>query len=314
MAGAANTERQSAFIAEVAVGTTPATPGFTKTAFDVDQFQANPRISEGRSLAFNGQRSSVATNGIAVSGSGSGKLIYGEFDPFLESLFQSTWSTNVLVNGTDQHTFTYEQAIPQGAGGALAYTRHRGVEAVGGSITLTAGSDASISFDFIGQGSDDATATLITGATYADPASVAILGSGADIGTILMSGLTPLDCMSELSIDFGIEDKEEQLRLSSDDACGITRGVMIPKIVGKFYIETNFIAIYNAARAGTEFALTVPIGSVTTEKYSISFPKCQFAMAPLETGENGPAFQSIEILPYYDSGIGGTCEITRAVV
>lgn len=313
MVGAANTERQDAYITEVTAGTTPATPGFTKTSFDTMSMTANPRLSESFPASAKGQRGGIGRNGIAVTGSAAGKLIYGEYDDFFASLFQSDWATDVLVNGLGQNAMTIEQGMPQGAGGALAYTRFRGVEAVSGSLALTAGQDASMSFDLIGAASDDATATAITGATYADPTETAIIGSGADIGTILMSGLTPLDCMESCSVDFGVTDKAEQPRLSSDDACGINRGVMRPSVTGRFYIESNFIAIYNAARSGTEFAMTIPIGSVTGKKYSLYMPKCEFAEAPLQTGESGPAFQSFTILPKYDSGIGGTVQLTRAI-
>lgn len=313
MAGAANLERQEAYVNEVTVGTTPATPSFIKTSFDVLSLSADPRISESRPASAQGQRGGIGRNGNAVTGNANGKLIYGEYDDFFASLFQADWSSDVLINGQGQNTMTVEQAIPQGAGGALAYTRYLGVEATTGSLGLTAGQDATVAFDLIGAGSEDATPTAITGATYADPTETDIIGSGADIGTILMSGLTPLDCMESCSVDFGVADKTDQPRLSSDDPCGVNRGVMLPTVTGRFYVEDNFVAVYNAARAGTEFALTIPIGSVTLKKYELYFPKCEFSRAPLVTGETGPAFQEFTILPKYDSGIGGTCRLTRAI-
>ncbi len=140
-----------------------------------------------------------------------------------------------------------------------------------------------------------------------------MIGSGADIGTITMSGLGTLDCMSECTVDFGVAAKEDQPRLSSDDACGINRGVMRPTVTGRFYIEDNFVSIYNAARAGTDFALTIPIGSTSGEKYELYMPSCEFVEAPLELGDTGPAFQTFSIMAKYDSGISGTCRLTRAI-
>lgn len=312
MAGSSNIERQDSFIAEVTVGTTPATPAFTKSSFNTWQMRADPRISESFPSAAQGQRGGISRSGQAVSGNATGPLLYGEYDPLWESLFQGTWTSNVLVNAYTQTTFTVEQSIPQGAGGALQYTRFKGVEPSTGRIILTAGEDASVEMDFIGSASEDATATAITGATYVAPTNTNNLGSGADIGTITMSGFT-LDCMRSCTIDFGVVDKEEQPKLSSDDACGVSRGVMRPVITGEFYIEDEFVDIYNAARDGTDFALVIPIGSVTGEKYSFNFPSCEFVLAPLEVGESGPAFQSFTIHPKYDTGISGTCELTRAI-
>ncbi len=165
MAGASSTERQDAFIVESTPGTTPATPAFTKCSFDTLNMTANPRISENFAVGQGGQRTGVGRNGIAVAGNAEGNLIYGEYDDFWSSLFQADWSSDVLVNGTSQNAMTIEQGIPQGAGGALAYTRFRGVEVVTGSLALQARQDARVSFDLIGLGSDDATATAISGAT-----------------------------------------------------------------------------------------------------------------------------------------------------
>lgn len=316
MAGASNNERQDAYIAEVTPGTTPATPAFTKVPFDELQMTGNPRISEAQLIAFQGQRSGIGRNGIAVAGQARGKLLYGEYDTFFESLFQDQWTTDVLINDYEQYTMTIEQGIPEGAGGTMHYTRFRGVEAVSGTIVLTAGQDAEVTFDLIGFGSDDAANTIIAGATYTDPTNTNVLGSGSDIGTINFGSLSLTSCIQSLTIDWGVVGKDEQLRISSDDACGINRGVMRPIITGNFYVETDFLEVYNEARNGTTtFAMTVPLGSVTTEKYTIEFPACQFVEAPLITALEGPAFQQFRILPIYDAGgIDATCRLTRAVV
>lgn len=312
MAGAGNIERQDAFVVESTVGTTPATPAFTRMSFDTLKMEATPRTSESFPSYAKGQRGDVTRHGFGVTGQGKGPLLYGEYDTLLESLFQASWATNVLLNGYSQTAVTVEQSIPQGAGGALQYMRFLGVEASTARLTLQAGSDASVEFDFIGLGSEDATASAIAGATYANPTNTNVLGSGADIGTITMSGFT-LDCMKSCVIDFGVADKEDQPKLSSNDACGVSRGVMRPTITGEFYVEDEFIDIYNAARAGTEFALVIPIGSVTGEKYSISFPACEFVAAPLDVSDSGPAFQPFTIMPKYHAATGGTCQVTRAI-
>lgn len=315
MAGSSNNERIDAYVAEVTPGTTPATPGFTKFPADTLQMAATPRISEARLIAFKGQRSGIGRNGNAVAGSMTGKLIYGVYDPFFESLFQDQWSSDIIINDTEQYAFTIEQSIPQGVGGALLYNRFLGCEAVSGTIALTAGEDAEVTIDFIGSASDDSATSIIAGATYGDPANTNVLGSGSDIGTITLGSLDPADCIQSITIDWGVEGKDEQLKVSSDDACGINRGVMRPVITGEFYVEDNFVAIYNAARSGTDFAMTIPLGSVTTEKYTIEFPSCEFVEAPLTTALDGPALQTFRILPKYDDGgIDATCRMTRAVV
>ena len=313
MAGASNTERRSSYVVETAAGTTPATPAFKRLPFNTLSMTANPRISEQRSITAGGQRTGLTRNGFAVSGSASSGLIYGEFDDFFKSLFQNDWSSDVLKNGEGVHAVTIEDTIPQGQGGALSYMRFRGVEATAGTLSLTAGQDATISFDFLGVASDDAATTAITGSTYTDPTSINVIGSGSDVGTIAMSGLGTLDCMRSCEVRFTNEGKDEQLKLSSNDLCGINRGAMLPTISGEFYVEDNFITIYNASRAGTSFALTIPIGSVSGSKYDLFFPKCEFSETPLITGESGPAFQNFTILPMYDDTQACTVRMRRAL-
>jgi hypothetical protein len=315
MAGASNNERVDAYIAEVTVGTTPATPAWLKMPTDTLNMTGNPRISESRLIAFQGQRSAIARNGIAVSGSLSGKMLYGEFDPFLESMFQDQWATNTLINDYEQYTFSIEQAIPAGAGsGTIHYTRFRGVEAVSAQLVATAGQDLEFTMDLLGIASDDAASAIIAGATYTDPTNLNVMGSGPDI-TVDFGALGYTTCIQSLTIDFGVEDKTEQLKIGSDDLCGVNRGVMRPVITGNAYVEADFLSLYNEARNGTTpFVLTVTLGTVTTEKYTLTFPACEFVEGPLQTAADGPAFQPFRILPLYDAATVGTVQIDRAVV
>lgn len=312
MAGADSTEVQDAFVAETVVGTTPATPSFLKSSFDLVDMSGNPRISEAFSRAARGERSAIGRNGFSIAGSCRGKLIYGEYDLLWQSLFQGSWSSDILINGKSQSAVTVEQAVPQGAGGTTMYTRFRGVEAVTGRLELVAGQDTSVNFDLIGAGRDAATTTPIAGATYADPTVTEIIGSGSDIGTITMTGLT-LDCINRVVVDFGVVGKEEQPRVSSDDPCGISRGTMRPRIEVQFYVEANALSLFNEAAAASNFALTIPMGSTTNQKYQLFFPSCEFIQSKLTPREQGAVFIDGIILPIYDSGIGGTARLTRAI-
>lgn len=213
MTGAANSERIDSYIVETTPGTTPATPAFTKLSVTEFNMSANPRITEPRLQAFGTQRSGIGRHGNAVAGSLRSPLLYGELDDFFASLFQDTWDTDVITNGTeDQVSMTVEQSIPAGAGSAtINYLRYKGVEASGGQLILTAGAEAEMTFDLIGFDSDDAASSAIAGSSYADPTNTNVLGSGSDIGTIALSGMT-IDCMSNLTIDWGGAEKDSTLR------------------------------------------------------------------------------------------------------
>lgn len=311
MAGTASSSIRSAYVAETVPGTIPATPPF-KTMHAPIVMSAIPDIIQGRSLLANGGRLGRGIQGIDVKGSYEDSLKYGVNDDLLATLFQSSWATNVLKDGKASNTVAVENAMTAGVGGTLTYLRYRGVEALSGKLALKAKTAAQISLELFGIGSDDATTTIVTGATYTDPTDIDPISSGADVGTITMAGYT-LDCMEALDIDFAFEGRDPQPRIASDDFCGVTRGAFLPVLTANMYIETNFLAIYNAARENhTAFAVTIPIGSVTLKKYSIVFPKCRFGSTEVDFSGTS-AMQKIMILPEYDSVTSCTGQITRAV-
>lgn len=311
MTGTASNQLRSAYVAETTSGTTPSTPAFVTSDVAI-AMTASPSIIESKTMHAGGARSGVAVSGIAVSGSMSGSLIYGNYDAWLETLLQGSWSSNVLKDGKANKSMTVENTLPAGSGGTNTMLRFRGVQATGGNITLASGADAQFSFDLTGIGSDDATTTAITGATYTDPTNTTPLASGVDVGAITYAGYT-LDCFETSTISFDYESRDGQPKIGSNDLCGITRGAFIPTITARAYVEANFLAIYNAARANhSTFAVTYPLGSVSGSKYSLVFPRCSFTGGNIDVG-GASAMQDIQIMPQYDTTEDCVLKITRAI-
>lgn len=312
MAGTSGGEVRWGIVSEVTPGTTPATPAFVKSAFDDININPVPNIQQRRANSTGRRLSGITRSGVTVTGTASGGVIYGVYDDLFASLLQGAWTSDVLKDTvTGQTSFTLENASPAGAGGTLTFLRYPGVEFTGATIQLTAETDSSIEFNLQGTGAPDANTTAITGATYADPSSTDVLGSGSDVGTITMGALT-LPCIRSLAINLNVEDKNRQPRIASDELCGIQRGALIPELSPEFYIEDGFAEIYNAARSGTEFAMTVPIGKVSGEKYTFEFPRCQLV-------EGNPAidgadyFLNTRVMALYDETEDCALKITRAV-
>lgn len=311
MTGTASNQLRSAYVAETTAGTTPSTPGFTTSDVAI-AMTATPTMVESKTQHAGGARSGVSVGALPVTGSMSGSLIYGNYDGWLESMLQGAWSTNVLKDGKAVKSFTVENAMPAGAGGTNTMLRYRGVEATNGTITLASNADVQFSLDLLGIGSDDATTTAITGATYTDPTNTTPLASGLDVGTITYAGYT-LDCFESSTITLAYENRDAQPKIGSFDACGITRGAFVPTIAARAYVEGNFLAIYNAARANhSTFAVTYTIGSVSGSKYTLLFPRCSFGAGDIDAS-GAAAMQDISILPQYDTTEDCVLKITRAV-
>ena len=314
MTGIASNQLRSAFVAETTAGTTPSTPSFTNSDVPINM-TAVPNIVEHRSLAAKGEAVETAIAGIDVTGNMSGPMIYGAYDDFFESLLQGTWSSNVLKSGKDTQSLTIENAIAAGAGGTNTMMRYQGVEATGGSITLTSNADATFAFDLIGMGSSDTTTSAITGATYTDQSERTPLTCGVDVGTIAFNGYT-LDAFESATINFNYEGREAQNKLSNAfTKDGITKGALLPEITARVYVDSNFASLYNAARDTdhSQFSVTFPLGSVSGSKYTLVFPKCKFVTANLDfSGTN--AMQDITIRAMYDEATeDASVKLTRAV-
>lgn len=311
MTGTASFQVRSAYVAETTPGTTPTTPGFT-TLNRPARMAARQMPEFGSSLVGGGARLGHGVNGIDVTGTLETPLIYGVYDPFFETLLQAAWSTNTLKDGKAVKSVTIENTMPAGVGGTSTMLRYRGVEAMSATLSLQARSAAALSMQLAGRGSDAGSTTAISGATYSDPTEFDPLSSGADVGTITMAGYT-LDCFQSLNIALNFDGRELQPKLASDDLCGITRGAFMPALTGRVYVEANFMAMYNAARARhSAFKVTVPLGSVTGEKYTLEFHSCFFG--PTEIDMSGASLmQTVEIMPQYDTTEDCVLEITRAV-
>lgn len=312
MAGTSGNSVRWGIVPETVPGTTPTTPAFIKSAFENISLEAPPNIRENRGVSAGRRRTGMGRSGFTVTGEARGKMIYGVYDDYLASLLQGAWASDVLKDSvTGQTAFTVENTSPAGVGGTDTYLRYRGVEFSGGSITLTAEEDAAVEFAMLGLGADASTTSAITGATYADPSNEAVLGSGSDVGTVTMGSFT-LPCIRSLTMNFNIEDKERQARIGNDDLCGMRRGSLLPILDIEFYIEDGFAELYDAARTGTEFSMTVPIGSLSGEKYTFVFPRCQIGNAdPIPDDAN--YFQTAQVFPLYDITSNSVVTVTRAI-
>lgn len=314
MAGTSSSSLRSAHVAATATGDAPATPAFT-TSHAALRLTAPATPIESSSLISGGARLGQGIAAIPVSGEMSETpLIYGAFDDLIETLLQGTWASDVLEDAKASNSLYVENAIPAGEGGTLTMTGFRGVEAVGGTLNLASGAAANLSLNFLGTGSTDTYTTILTDATYTDPTNIEPLSSGVDVGTITAAGYT-LDCMESATIEFAFEERDPQPKIGSDDMCGILRGKFKPVINANFYLEANFAAIYNAARdsGASTFAVTFPIGSVSGEKYTLTFPACRFGGTEIDFS-SATVMHTVPILPQYSEADGCVCILTRAVL
>lgn len=312
-AGASTIMLRSAIVPEVTPGTTPSTPGF-KTLHQPIYWKDNVSRYAGTSIIANG--SFVGDALLKREGTGSitdADIVYGAYDALFESLFQGSFSTDVLDAGTGRNAFTSENSIPAGEGGTSTMKRYRGVEAIGGTIKGTAGGPINFSMDFMGMQTLDTTTTAIAGATYTDPTNRQPFSATTDIGAITIGPLT-LDEIQSIEMNFVYEKREGQMQLGGDTMVGLTRGAFKPVIKFRSYVGANVAVIWDEARVqtGTGRLVTVNLGSETGKKYKFEFHTCFVQLA--EPDFTGPsAFLDWEVRGNWSASDGTVMTLTRAI-
>lgn len=313
MAGSASNALRSAFVVETTPGTTPATPSFKTLHAPILFDDAIERYHQ-RSLTAGG--AIMGDTMIDRKAAGTIKdapLIYGVYDSFFESLLQSTFSANVLTDGKARQAMTIENAMPAGLGGTQTYKRYKGVEAIGASISIVANQPIKFNMDFHGMQSLDTAASALTGATYTDPNNADPMSAVTDFGTLTLAGYT-LDDVVSATINFDYQDREPQPKIGGDVLNSITRGAFMPSVKLRFYVDTNYAAIYDAARQPnqTPAKLTLNLGSVTLKKYKLEFWDCYLDMAAPDY-TNPSAFLDVTVTPAYNRSNSGVLTFTRAL-
>ena len=309
MGTAEASQTRLAYVAEAIIGTTPATPSF-KTARYVSEgikFTKQTVISD--EIRADGNVTDIIDVGRAVEGPVAFELSYGTFDDFLESVFRSAWDDDVLVNGITHKSFSFEKTFE--LGGTDAFIRYRGVEMNTMDLSLESRQLVKGSFGTMGLGSPTPTTAIIAGATYAAPTTGPVLNAATNIGTLTVGGITVPPKIKTLNLQF-------RSNLYQNDAIGSYDVDSVG--FGRFEVSGNMVCYfkdldtYNAILAHTDVSLLITIGSTTLNKYTLSLPKIKLMDGSPVVGGNGQAVMlDVPFQAYFDTGIGGTAQITRAV-
>lgn len=222
---------------------------------------------------------------------------------------RAAWATDTLVNGLTAKAFTFEKTMETGA--TDSYFRYRGCHIDEMTISAQSRQFIAVSFGIMGIGIDDADSAIVTGATYLSAPTTAVMSSGTEVGSITVSGATlPAIMGFELKVS---GSNREQLQITSDDLAGIALGQLV--VSGTLNLYLDGIDEYNLVKNHTDVAIVLNIGSVTTEKYTLTIPKAKLLVGdPIGSGNGSDITFDVEFQGYFDSGIGGTLQIDRNVV
>lgn len=298
---------RTAMVVEATPGVAPATPSFTTSRVTKASGGSKKQTSVSEEMAGSRNIRSVILEGIDVDVSYDFELTYATWDVVLESLLQSTWTTNVLKVGSTRKYFTIEEADLTGTS---AFNRYLGSIADEFSISAQVRKKITGTAKFMAM-QEQLDAAVITGATYAAPNTNAVMTAAAAIGSLSLTGLTAQPKIK--SIDLNIKNslgRREQLGSlytlePSSNPIEVTGTLMA-------YFES--IELYQAALAHQTVGLSCHLGLAAGSRYQIDIPVCRLVDSDRQRNSyRDDVMVQIQFQGELDNASGSTIKITRAV-
>ena len=297
-----------AFVPEAEFGKTPATPSFKQARLTSGGLSTTKATGVSNERRADRNVSDMFANGQDVTGNPSFELSYGSFDDFLEAVLFGTWNANVLKNGVDRKSFTFEETIELGA--ADAYSRFTGVMFNSMSLAITSRAEVTGSFAVMAQ-KEVLAAAPIAGATYANPSTSPIITASANIADFQVTGLDAGAKVRSLSLEVNNNLRTRPVVGSQfSEEFGAGRCEVTATV--ELYFSSN--ALYQKVLDHGSGSLSFVAGVGANEKYRFTLPKLIFGNGPPQKGGNGDDVMiSLQMQAVYDQASACSIKIERAV-
>lgn len=306
MVGISASKTRLAYIAEATWGVTPATPAFKNLRFTGESLNAEKQTVTSNEIRPDRNVADVIQVARMASGNIDAEFSYATFDDLFESALSSAWATDVLVNGVDQKSFTFEKTFENGA--TDAFHRFAGCVVNTMSIGVTAQQLVTLGFGVMGKGVTAAEAVIV-GATYADANSNDVLSAGTDFASLTMTGITDEPAIQAITIDT-TNNLRQQAVVGSIDSAGIGDGRFEMTGTMNAYFEGG--DLYDAFLNHDALSLSFLLGTEAGSRYLISVPKLKITSGTIVAGGNDQdVFANLNWQALYDTGIDGTISMTR---
>lgn len=294
-------------IAEATIGTTPSTPTFQIMRYvsadirPAKQVEITDEIRADRNVA------SIVDVGRSVSGTINTLLSYGTFDSWLEALLCSTWSTNVLVNGTTHKArsleFTYEQGTTD------TYVRFRGCRFNTLDLVFESRKAVTANWGVMGIDSPAPATAIITGATYTAATTTEVFNAALNVSSLGFTGISNAPKVQKLS-----------LKITNNIYANDVIGSYAPYShgLGRFEVSGSMTVLfenkdtYEAILNHSDVSLTVALTDAAGNAYEIELAKIKLIDGgPTVAGNGSAVVMDVPFQAFYDSGNAGSIQITR---
>lgn len=300
-----SSQTRLAYIAESTYGTTPATPTFKNLRFTSEAFKPGIQYVSSNEIRADRNVPDLTQVGSDAGGSFGIELSYGSFDDLLEALLCGTWSTNILVNGVTDRSFTFEKFFEAGA--TDQYHRYTGAKVNTMSLEARAQQMVTGSFGVMAKGLTSAQ-TIISGATYTAANTNPVINAAANFANLAMTGVTSPSIMG-IRLDM-TNNMRQQPVVGSIQSKGIGTGRFV--VTGEIEAYFDNAQMLDLYLNNTSTDLTFDLGGASSLKYRFFLPKIKFSDADITAGGNDQdVMAKLPFQAIYDTTTAGSIKITR---
>jgi hypothetical protein len=300
-----SSQTRLASIVETTYGTTPSSPVFLIQRFTSESLKPGIQNVVSNEIRADRNVADLVQVGFDAGGEVNFELSYGSFDVWLESLLFSTWSTNVLKNGTTQKSFTIEKTFEAGA--TDQYHRFLGAVANTMSLQIQANQIVTGTFGFLAKQATSAQAAIAS-SSYTAANTNPIINPQANFGSLAITGATSPEITA---INLNITNNLRQQSVIGQTA---SRGIG----TGRFEVSGDVTAYFTNAElyelylAGTAADLSFRLGGASSLKYVFDVGTIKFETAEVLAGGNDQdVLVKMGFRGLYDSSDAATLKITR---
>ena len=301
-----SSETEIGILAEPSWGGTPSPLTFQAIRITGESLKVNRNNIVSDEIRSDRNTSDLIQVGGSADGGIEGELSYGTFDELIESALFSTWTSDNIINGTTQKSFHVQKKQSDGA--SSIYELYKGMVVDTMVINVAAGEKTTVSFTFIGK--NGTIGTSATGTTTDATTTEVLDGANAFVLNDFFVSPVPNLMSMQLTISNNLAAKPVA---GSVDLIGVRAGRCVVTGTASLYFDSK--AMMDLFLAGTGGALSITLGKVTTEKYTIALPNVKIQDADhFSPGNDEDVMLNITFQALYDDDLEGQIEIDREVV
>jgi len=297
-------------ISETTIGTTPSSsPVFQIMRYRTASVRINKQVDISDEVRSDRNVPGITDVGRAVSGSIDTRFSYTTFDTWLERLFCSAFSSDVLKNGVTAKAGTLEFTYEQGA--TDSYIRYRGCRWNTLDLTLRSRQPVQATWGIMGIDSPTPTSAILTDATYTAATTTEDFNAGLNVANLSIGSTTLVSTPKIQALTMRINNNIYQVDVVGQYA-PYGHGLGRFEVTGNMTVLFESLEAYSAILNHEDVAISFDMEDAAGNKYSFSIPKSKFTDGgPAAPGNGQPVVLEVPFQAFYDSSSSASLSITR---